>query len=99
MTILNPSKGVMRTFTFADMKGGTRERRGWVFEGEKGPRDKGRGTLIKSIFPLAVLQGIEKGKKWTDKRGCYGGQPGKVGWGMVCRLSSTVFLTGNCEKL
>lgn len=41
---------------------------------------------------------MEKGgKKWTDKIGCYGGQPRREGWGMVCRLSSTV-LTGNCEN-
>ena len=31
------------------------EQRGWVCEGEKGPGDMGRGTLIKGIFPLAVL--------------------------------------------
>lgn len=67
MTVLNPSKGALMKCTFADMKGGTRERRrerrGWVCEGEKGPGDRGRGTLIKSIFPLAVLRGMEKGGK------------------------------------
>lgn len=82
-----PIKGVLTKCTSADARGGTRqrrrERRGWVCEGEKGPGDKGRGTLIKSIFPVAVLRGMEKkeGGKWTDKRGCYGGQPGRVGWG------------------
>lgn len=61
MTVLNPSKRALMKCTFTDMKGRRRrrergrERRGWVSEGEKGPRDRGRGTLIKGIFPLGLL--------------------------------------------
>lgn len=59
MTVLNPSKKALIKCTFTDMKGKKRgsdeERRGWVCEGERGPGDRGRGTLIKGIFPLGVL--------------------------------------------
>lgn len=52
---------------------------------------------LKAYSHLRCSEAWKKGKKWTDKKGCYGLQPGREGWGMVCRLSSTV-LTGNCEN-
>lgn len=89
MTILNPSKRALMKCTFADMKGGTRrrerekERRGWVFEGEKGPGDRRRGTLIKCIIPTcSALRHGKRGKNGLTRKDVMGDSQGERvgGW-------------------
>lgn len=71
------------------------EREETVFVKVKRAPDTGEGELSLTTYSLVGCS--KPWKKKTDKIGCYGGQPGIEGWGMVCRLSSTV-LTGNCEN-